>query len=256
MNGVPPVGRLLSLEDRVAVVTGVSSGIGHGIARRLLEAGAAVVLHCRRRRSAAEVLAAEIGDRAFVVTGDLSSEQAAADVAAAGVERFGRLDVWVNNAGVQPVAGLVAMSPEEFDAVVAGNLGTVFHGTRAAASRMVDGGSIVNIASIEALQPAHGHSHYVAAKAAVIAHTRAAALELGLLGVRVNAVAPGLIARAGIADEWPEGVARWEAACPLGRLGEPEDVADACLFLASDAARWITGAVLIADGGMLSRPAW
>ena len=148
------------------------------------------------------------------------------------------------------------MSPEEFTTVVDSNLGTVFHGTRAAASRMVDGGAIVNVASIEALQPADGHSHYSAAKAAVVAHTRAAALELGPLGIRVNAVAPGLIARPGIAEQWPDGVARWEAAAPLGRLGEPADVADACLFLASDAARWITGAVLVVDGGMLARPTW
>ena len=252
----PPVGRLLSMEDRVAVVTGVSAGIGHGIAQRFLEAGASVVLHCRRHRTAAEVLAAEAGDRALVVTGDLASESAAADVASAAVERFGRLDVWVNNAGVQPVASLVAMSPEEFTTVVDSNLGTVFHGTRAAASRMVDGGAIVNIGSIEALQPADGHSHYGAAKAAVVAHTRAAALELGPLGIRVNAVAPGLIARPGIAEQWPDGVARWEAAAPLGRLGEPTDVADACLFLASDAARWVTGAVLVVDGGVLARPTW
>ena len=217
----PPVGRLLDLSDRVAVVTGVSPGIGHGIAQRFLEAGASVVLHCRSRRDAAEVLAAEAGERALVVTGELTSESGAEALAAAAVDRFGRLDVWVNNAGVQPVAGLLAMSADEFADVVDGNLTTVFHGTRAAASRMADGGAIVNVASIEALQPAAGHSHYVAAKAAVVAHTRAAALELGPLGVRVNAVAPGLIARPGLADDWPEGVARWEAACPLGRLGEP-----------------------------------
>ena len=118
---------------------------------------------------------------------------------------------------------------------------------------MADGGAIVNVASIEALQPAAGHSHYGAAKAAVVAHTRAAALELGPLGIRVNAVAPGLDRPPGDRREWPEGVARWEAACPLGRLGEPADVADACLFLASDAARWITGAVLVVDGGVLAR---
>jgi 3-oxoacyl-[acyl-carrier protein] reductase len=252
----PPVGRLLSLEGRVAVVTGVSAGIGHGIAQRLLEAGASVVVHCRRHRTAAETLAAEAGDRALVVTGDLGTGSAAADVASAAVDRFGRLDVWVNNAGVQPVSSLVAMSPEDFATVVDSNLGTVFHGTQAAASRMVDGGAIVNVASIEALQPAEGHSHYSAAKAAVVAHTRAAALELGAAGIRVNAVAPGLVARPGIAEEWPEGVARWQAACPLGRLGTPADVADACLFLASDAARWITGAVLVVDGGVLARPTW
>lgn len=255
-SAVPPVGRLLDLADRVAVVTGVSPGIGHGIAQRFLEAGASVVLHCRSRRGAAEVLVAEAGDRALLVTGDLTGDQGAEDVAAAAIAEFGRLDVWVNNAGVQPVAGLLAMSADDFRDVLHGNLTTVFHGTRAAASRMADGGAIVNVASIEALQPADGHSHYVAAKAAVVAHTRAAALELGPLGVRVNAVAPGLIARPGIAQEWPDGVARWEAACPLGRLGEPEDVADACLFLASDAARWVTGAVLVVDGGVLSRSTW
>jgi NAD(P)-dependent dehydrogenase (short-subunit alcohol dehydrogenase family) len=256
VSAPPPVGRLLSLEGRVAVVTGVSAGIGHGIAQRLLEAGASVVVHCRRERTAAETLAAEAGDRALVVTGDLGTESAAADVASAAVDRFGRLDVWVNNAGVQPVSSLVAMSSEEFATVVDSNLGTVFHGTRAAASRMVDGGAIVNVASIEALQPAAGHSHYSAAKAAVVAHTRAAALELGPAGIRVNAVAPGLVARPGIAEEWPEGVDRWEAACPLGRLGTPADVADACLFLASDAARWITGATLVVDGGVLARSTW
>ncbi len=119
-----------------------------------------------------------------------------------------------------------------------------------------DGGAIVNVASIEGLQPAAGHSHYAASKAAVIMHTRAAALELGAQRIRVNAVAPGLIDRAGLADAWPDGVGRWLAACPLERLGTTEDVADAVLFLLSDAARWITGTTLVVDGGMLARPTW
>jgi NAD(P)-dependent dehydrogenase (short-subunit alcohol dehydrogenase family) len=119
-----------------------------------------------------------------------------------------------------------------------------------------DNGAVVNIASIEGLQPASGHSHYTASKAAVLAHTRAAALELGRLGIRVNAVAPGLIHRDGLEADWPEGVARWHAACPLGRLGQPDDVADAVLFLASAAARWMTGACLVVDGGVLSRSTW
>jgi 3-oxoacyl-[acyl-carrier protein] reductase len=253
---VPPVARLLDLGGRVAVVTGVSPGIGQGIARRFLEAGAAVVLHCRSRRDAADELAATAADRTLVVTADLTSPAGADEVAVAALERFGRLDAWVNNAGVQPVSALMAMTPDEFAAVVDGNLTTVFHGTRAAAARMGAGGAIVNVASIEALQPADGHSHYVAAKAAVVAHTRAAALELGPAGIRVNAIAPGLIDRPRLGDEWPDGVARWLGACPLGRLGEPEDVGDACLFLASPAARWITGAVLVVDGGVLARPTW
>ena len=106
------------------------------------------------------------------------------------------------------------------------------------------GSAIVNVASIEALAAPPGHSHYGAAKAAIVGHTRAAAVELGAQGIRVNAVAPGLIDRPGLARDWPEGVERWSRACPLGRLGRPDDVADACLFLASPAARWITGAVV------------
>ena len=110
--------------------------------------------------------------------------------------------------------------------------------TRAAAQHFIargDGGAIVNVASIEALQPAAGHSHYAASKAAVIMHARAAALELGPHGIRVNVVAPGLIDRAGLADAWPDGVGRWLAACPLERLGTTDDVADAVLFLLSNA---------------------
>jgi NAD(P)-dependent dehydrogenase (short-subunit alcohol dehydrogenase family) len=122
---------------------------------------------------------------------------------------------------------------------------------------MGDGGAIVNIASIEGLQPAFDHSHYAASKAAVIMHTRAAALELGSRGIRVNCVSPGLIDVAGrLEHAWPSGVERWHAAAPLHRLGRPDDVADAVLFLASDAARWITGANLVVDGGVLARNTW
>ncbi|MDQ4078313.1 MAG: SDR family oxidoreductase, partial [Chloroflexota bacterium] len=118
------------------------------------------------------------------------------------------------------------------------------------------GGAIVNIASIEAERPAPLHAHYNAAKGGVLMYTRSAALELGPHGIRVNAVSPGLIWREGIEEQWPEGVARWREAAPLTRLGRPEDVADACLFLASPAARWISGTNLVVDGGVLVRPAF
>jgi 3-oxoacyl-[acyl-carrier protein] reductase len=121
---------------------------------------------------------------------------------------------------------------------------------------MPEAGAIVNVASIEGLQPAFAHSHYAASKAGVIMHTRAAALELGPKGIRVNCVSPGLIAAPGIEEGWPAGVARWHAAAPLHRLGTPIDVADAVLFLASPAARWITGANLVVDGGVLAHNTW
>ena len=156
-------------------------------------------------------------------------------------------------------APLLDLSAGDVAEMLRVNVAGVVALTTAAAKHFVargDGGAVVNVASIEGVQPAAGHSHYAAAKAAVIMHTRAAALELGPHGVRVNAVAPGLIDRAGLAEAWPDGVGRWLAAAPLGRLGTTEDVADAVLFLLSNAARWITGSTLVVDGGMLARPTW
>jgi NAD(P)-dependent dehydrogenase (short-subunit alcohol dehydrogenase family) len=118
------------------------------------------------------------------------------------------------------------------------------------------GGAIVNVSSIQGFRPAPELAHYSAAKAGLELLTRSAAVELGGAGVRVNAVAPGLIWREGIESAWPDGVARFVARAPLGRLGRPEDVADACLFLASDAARFVTGATLLVDGGVLAAPAF
>lgn len=116
-------------------------------------------------------------------------------------------------------------------------------------------GSITHIASIEATHPAL-HAHYSASKAAVVAHARSAALEYGPYGIRVNTVSPGLIDRAGLAEAWPDGVRRWQQAVPTGRLGRPEDVGDACVFLASPMASWITGHDLVVDGGVSARPTW
>jgi NAD(P)-dependent dehydrogenase (short-subunit alcohol dehydrogenase family) len=118
------------------------------------------------------------------------------------------------------------------------------------------GGAVVNIASIEGHNPAPGHGHYATSKAALLMFTKAAALEFGGQGLRVNSISPGLVHRDGIEQGWPEGVARWKAAAALTRLGRPEDIADAALFLASDAARWISGADLVVDGGVSARPTW
>ena len=266
----PPVDALLSLVGRTALVTGASGGIGAGIARRLAEAGAHVVVHCHTNRATADRLADElraVHERAGVdvevdvdvVQGDVldDAERLVDEVGAFGAS--GVVDVLVNNAAVQPGAPLGSLTADDVTALLRTNVVGVAEMTRVVAARLVAAGrsgAIVNIASIEGLQPADGHSHYAASKAAVLMHTRAAALELGRHGIRVNAVAPGLIERVGLAADWPDGVRRWQSACPLGRLGQPDDVADAVLFLASDAARWITGATLVVDGGMLTRPTW
>lgn len=255
----PPVKELLDFSGRVVLVTGAGQGIGAGIARRFAEAGAAVAVHYRSSHEGAEAVAQEIrtaGGWAQALGADVTVGAEVEGMVAAVVAALGRLDVLVNNAGLYPVSPLLKMPETEWQAVVDANLKSVHLCTQAAARKMVEqkqGGSVVNIASIEGEIPAKMHSHYASAKAGVAMHTRAAALELGEHSIRVNAVSPGLVDRPGLARDWRDGVDRWRASAPLGRLGDPLDVADACLFLASPAARWITGANLPVDGGMLSR---
>ncbi|MFI9150704.1 SDR family NAD(P)-dependent oxidoreductase [Streptomyces sp. NPDC053367] len=250
------------LDGQVALVTGAGGGIGRGIALRFAEEGAAVALHCRTAVAAAGGTAARItdsGGRATVLTAELTDPSACrALVREAARWGGGRLDALVNNAAVQPVRDLPGMTAGEWREVVDTNLTPVFACTQAAADLMRDrdGGSVTHIASVEAHRPAPGHAHYGASKAAVLTHARAAALEYGAWGVRVNTVSPGLIDREGLSETWPEGVARWHDAAPLRRLGRPRDVADACVFLASPLASWITGQDLIVDGGVSARPGW
>lgn len=258
--GAPPVTSLLDLTGCVAIVTAASGGIGAPIARRLAEAGAAVTVHYRSHPADADAVVAAIvaaGGRATAMGGELTDRADAERLVAATVEHFGSLDLLVNNAGAyrgtrvspgEPAADDWAAWSTELDA----NLRTTVLTTRAAIPvlRARGGGAIVNIASISALHPAHDQAAYVTGKAGVIAFTRAAAQELGPAGIRVNAVSPGLIDTGGLAARWPDGWSRWMTKVPLGRVGTPTDIADACLFLASPAARWITGQHLIVDGGM------
>jgi 3-oxoacyl-[acyl-carrier protein] reductase len=248
------------LEGQVALVTGAGGGIGRGIALRFAEQGAAAVaVHCRTGVAAAEDVAdhvRESGARAVVLRADLTDEDACREVVREASAWGGGLTALVNNAGVQPVRELPGMSAGEWREVVDTNLTSVFACTQAAAEVMAGGGSVTHIASIEAHAPAAGHAHYSASKAAVVMHARSAALEYGAHGIRVNSVSPGLIDREGLAEDWPEGVQRWLHKAPLGRLGRPEDVADACVFLASPLASWITGQDLVVDGGVSARSTW
>ncbi|MCX5256049.1 SDR family oxidoreductase [Streptomyces canus] len=247
------------LEGQVALVTGASGGIGRGIALRFAEEGAAVAVHCRTAVAAAREVAARIEDsgaRAVVLEADLRDEDECHRLVREAAAWGGRLTALVNNAGVQPVQPLPGMTAADWRAVVETNLTGVFACTQAAAEVMGPGGCMTHIASIEARHPAPEHAHYSASKAAIVMHARSAALEYGPRGIRVNTVSPGLIDRAGLAEAWPEGVQRWVRKAPLGRLGRPEDVADACVFLASPLASWVTGHDLVVDGGVSARPTW
>jgi NAD(P)-dependent dehydrogenase (short-subunit alcohol dehydrogenase family) len=259
MEQIPSHADSTNLAGKVVVITGSSSGIGAQIASRFHEAGAAVVLNSNQNEKGLRQLAAQLGGKGhkiLPVPADISGAQGAESLFAAAIAQFSRIDVLVNNAGVQPLKALLDINAADWDLVVGTNLRGTFLCTQQAARHMISqgaGGAIINISSIEGESPAPNHSHYGASKAGINNFTKSAALELGQYGIRVNAVAPGLIDTGGLEQAWPEGVSRWHQAAPLRRTGHGVDVADACLFLASPAARWITGVILPVDGGVLAQ---
>ena len=235
-----------TLEGRLALVTGGSRGIGRAIAVELANAGAQVVVGYRSGADEAGQVAAEIGGRA--VQADVSDPEQAARL----VEEAGAIDILVNNAGLTRDGLIARMSDEDWRTVIDTNLGGVFATCRAAARGMMKrrSGAIVNLSSVVGVHGNPGQTNYAASKAGIIGFTKALARELATRSVRANAIAPGYI-ETGLTEVLPDGVRdALLASTPLGRLGVPSDVAGAVRFLCSDEASFITGEVLLVDGGL------
>jgi 3-oxoacyl-[acyl-carrier protein] reductase len=240
------------LAGRTAIVTGGAQGLGYAIAEVFVAEGARVMLgdlDLERNRAAAEALGGD--DAARAVRCDVTSPAEVDALVAAAVEQFGRLDVMVNNAGITRDATLRKMTEEQFDEVIAVHLKGTWNGTRAAAAVMREQGSgaIINMSSISGKVGLIGQTNYSAAKAGIVGLTKAAAKELAHLGVRVNAIQPGLI-RSAMTEAMPQRI--WDAKLaevPMGRAGDPREVATVALFLASDLSSYMTGTVLEVTGG-------
>jgi 3-oxoacyl-[acyl-carrier protein] reductase len=235
-----------SLEGKVALVTGGSKGIGRAIALELGAAGASVVVGYRTGRDEAVAVAATVGGKA--IAADVSDAASAAAL----VEAAGDLDILVNNAGLTRDGLIARMSDDDWDTVIQTNLSSVFYTCRAVARPMMKrrGGAIVNVSSIVGVHGNPGQTNYAASKAGIIGFTKSLARELGSRNVRANVVAPGYV-KTQLTDVLPEeATTAMLAATPLGRLGEPGDVAGAVRYLCSDAAAFVTGAVLLVDGGL------
>ena len=243
----------LPLAAKVAVVTGASGGIGQAIARRLANDGAAIVVHYNSRREPADALVAELttaGSRAFATPADLSHADAVASLFAFAEQNFDGIDIVVANAGVSSQQmPLAEVTDEAFERVLTGNTRATFLVLREAARRVRDGGRIIVIGSSTTAHPAAGFGAYAASKASALMLTPILAAELAGRGITVNIVSAGPT-DTGLLDDFPAATkAALAEASPFGRLGTAEDCADVVAFLASDNARWLTGQVLVANGG-------
>lgn len=243
------------LTGKKALVTGASRGIGRAIALELAAAGADVVVNYAGSEAAASDVVQrikELGRESFMVKADVSSAQEVEEMFKQALEAFGRIDILVNNAGITRDNLIMRMKEEEFDQVIATNLKGVFNCVKSATRPMMKqrSGRIINISSVVGALGNPGQANYVAAKAGVIGMTKAAAKELASRGITVNCVAPGFI-ESDMTDKLPEDMrGQLLQQIPLARMGQPEDIARAVRFLASDDASYMTGQTIHVDGGM------
>ncbi|MGK6320738.1 SDR family NAD(P)-dependent oxidoreductase [Sphingomonas sp. DT-204] len=246
------------LENKTVLVTGASAGIGRAVAVGCAKHGANVAINFARDAAGAEATVAEIealGRKGVAIQGDVADPETATDFVARATAALGRVDVFVNNAGICPFHAFLDMPVETLDRTMRVNLHGAYFMVQAAARQMVaqgDGGSIIAMSSISALVGGEYQTHYTPTKAGVLSLMQSTAIALGKHGIRCNALLPGTILtdinKDDLADE---GKRRYmESRVPLGRLGQPEDMVGPTVFLASDLARYVTGAALLVDGGM------
>ncbi|MGB5376558.1 3-oxoacyl-[acyl-carrier-protein] reductase [Muriicola sp.] len=245
------------LEGKNVIITGASRGIGTGIARVFAEHGANIAFTYSSSEAPAIALQKELtqlGVKAKAYKSNAASFQESETLITSVLEDFGGIDVLINNAGITKDNLLMRMNEEDFDSVIEINLKSVFNMTKAVQRTLLKqrSGSIINMSSVVGVKGNAGQTNYAASKAGIIGFTKSVALELGSRNIRCNAIAPGFIETemTGKLDE--KTVQSWRDAIPLKRGGSPEDVANACLFLASDLSSYVTGQVLHVDGGMLT----
>lgn len=244
------------LKDKTAVITGGVRGIGKAIAKKFCENGADVILLYRSNDEEAQKTVEELGQygtKVLLLKGDVADPETAAAAAAMVKEEFGKVDILVNNAGITNDKLMMRMSPEDFTRVINANLNGAFYMMKELSSLMVKKrtGAIINMASVSGLKGNPAQVNYSASKAGIVGMTLSAAKELGRRGIRVNAIAPGFIdtdMTAVLTDEQKEAASKQ---ITLGRMGQPEDIANAALFLASDMSAYITGQVISVDGGII-----
>lgn len=244
------------LEGKVALITGATRGIGKGIAEVFAEQGAQVAFTYAGSVEKANQLEKELKEKtkAKAYQSDASDYEAAQKLIADVLEEFGKIDILINNAGITKDNLMLRMSKEDWDTIIKVNLDSVFNLTKAVIKPMMKAksGSIINMTSIVGIKGNAGQANYAASKAGVIGFTKSIALELGSRNIRCNAIAPGFIETEMTAALDEKTVQGWREGIPLKRGGHPEDVANACVFFASELSSYVTGQVLNVDGGMLT----